>query len=154
MTLTKILLVIALFIFILMDLRGEKISKADFRTVCDATVKAAELPAGMQAVDNRMVKRFYGLNPNDYDGILLYSPVTNMDANELLIVKLKDVSQSNEVEQAIRKRLATQKNSFEGYGAEQTKLLNDCVIKIKGNYILFLVGDHAANGEAAFVNSL
>lgn len=154
LTTIKMVLIVGLLSFIVIDLRADKISSADFNTVQEAVYKAAGLSESMQQAENRMVKRFYGLNPQDYEGVVLYAPLDNMDAHELLLVKLSSVSQSEAVEEAIQSRLATQKNSFEGYGAEQTKLLNNCVVKVQGNYILFVVGENAAQTEQAFLNSL
>ena len=82
------------------------------------------------------------------------APKDNMDVNELLIVKLKDTSQSKAVESAIRQRLDTQLKSFEGYGAEQTALLEAHKLQVKGNYIFFMVGDRAAAAQKAFLKSL
>ena len=101
-----------------------------------------------------MVKRFYGLNPKDYEGAILYAPSDNMDAKELFLIKLTDVSQSDAVQDAIEERLDTQKKSFEGYGAEQTKLLNDHVLEVKGNYILYYVGGNTSKVRQAFLDSL
>lgn len=154
MTLSKILLTIALILFIRWDVREEKISNANFEDVFSAVLTNAELPVDMHEADRRMVKRFYGLNANDYENCVLYSPGSNMDAHELLLIQMKDLSQRDTVESAIQKRLSTQKKSFDGYGAEQTKMLNDCVLKIKGNYVLFLVCDDAAKAGTAFVEAL
>ena len=74
-------------------LQGEdRISDAKLKDVAAAVTKTLDTKA-MQESDAQMIKRLYGLNPADYEGITLYYPVTNMDAEELLIVQLKDVSQ-------------------------------------------------------------
>ena len=138
MSYIKIALTVLLVVFILVDTGKDASSNAEIEDVSAQVVKAAKLseetPAG-----NRMVKRFYGLNPGDYEGVVLYAPKDNMDVNELLIVKLKDTSQSKAVESAIRQRRDTQLKSFEGYG---------------GNYIFFMVGDRAAAAQKAFLKSL
>ena len=149
----KTILIIMLFVYIIWDLSSGGVSDADIESVAEAVVKAADISDPIPA-ENRMIKRFYGLNPNDYDGALLYAPTDNMDANELFLVKLSDVSQSESVIAAIDERLTTQKKSFEGYGAEQTKLLNDHVLQVEGNYILYAVGKHAQDARAAFLKSL
>ena len=101
-----------------------------------------------------VVKRFYGLNPKDYEGAVLYAPIDNMDAHEMFLVKLKDNSQKKQVQDAIRERLDTQLKSFEGYGAEQTALLKKHVLLEKGNFVLYVVGEHASDAQEAFVKSL
>lgn len=153
MTIVKGVLILGLLVFIAFDLRGEKSSNAELEDVRDAVLTAAGYTDTAPA-ENRVVKRFYGLNPKDYEGVVLYAPEDNMDAHELLLVKLADESQSEAVEAAIMERLETQKNSFEGYGAEQTKLLNNYVLQVKGNYIFYMVGENAAKAEEAFVSSL
>ena len=47
----------------------------------------------MEKGDSKSLKRFYKLNANDYDGVILYTPKSTMDVNEVLIVKVKDKSQ-------------------------------------------------------------
>ena len=108
----------------------------------------------MEAAEARMVKRFYGLNPKDYEGAVLYAPIDNMDAHEMLLVKLKDSSQKKQVQDAILERLDTQLKSFQGYGAEQTALLNKHVLLERGNFVLYVVGEHASDAQEAFVKSL
>ena len=109
----------------------------------------------MLEADNQMVKRFYGLDPSDYAGCILYYPNTNMMAEEVLIVKLKDVSQQQTVTDAIEARLQTQKNTFEGYGVEQYDLLtNHAVVEVRGNYILFVVSPNAEAARKAFRGAL
>ncbi|MCQ4762242.1 DUF4358 domain-containing protein, partial [Alistipes onderdonkii] len=89
------------------------------------------------------LKKYYGLNASDYDGVMLYIPDDVMSVNEILVVKLKDKSQAEAVEEAARKRLDTQKTSFEGYGAKQTKLINSAVLDSRGYYLLMAVSEDA-----------
>ena len=133
---------------------GNSISGADPREVADAVVGVIDMENMLEA-DNQMVKRFYGLDPSDYAGCILYYPNTNMMAEEVLIVKLKDVSQQQTVTDAIESRLQTQKNTFEGYGVEQYDLLtNHAVVEVRGNYILFVVSPNAEAARKAFRGAL
>lgn len=142
-----------LLLFIILDLASDPVSSAGIETVAENVVKAAEFQ-GMEQAEARMVKRFYGLNPKDYEGAVLYAPIDNMDAHEMFLVKLKDNGQKKQVEGAIRERLDTQLKSFEGYGAEQTALLKKHVFLEKGNFVLYVVGEHASDAQEAFVKSL
>lgn len=117
------------------------------------------LPEGVaQPADSRMIRRLYGLNPSDFEGLTLYYPITNMGVDELLLVKLRDESQMETVEKAIDARLAAQKQSFEGYGDEQTYALNHNMYKdVAGVYVLFTVsadGDTAREIHQAFLDTL
>ncbi len=117
------------------------------------------LPAeATQPADNRMIRRLYGLNPADYEGFTLYYPITNMGVDELLLVKLRDPAQAETVKKAIESRLAAQKQSFDGYGEEQTYALTHNMYQdMQGVYVLFTVsadGDTARNIHQAFLDTL
>lgn len=119
-------------------------------------VAAPQLSEGeVQKADGRMLRRLYGLNPSDYAEVVLYYPASNMGVEELLLVKLNDTAQTETVEAAIEARLGAQKQSFDGYGIEQTALLNNnAVTEVRGRYILFAVGVNAQAIRQAFLNAL
>jgi hypothetical protein len=147
---TALALAAVLFLFA----SSEKISNADFDSVCAAVEKQLDLTQ-MQRGSDSVFRRLYSLDSADYDGVMLYWPVSNMDAEELLIIRLKDVSQQDEIRAAVEKRLATQKKSFDGYGAEQYELLTDfSVLDTEGNYVLFVVGRDCDKVEKAFRDAL
>lgn len=149
----KYILILFLLVFIVGLLSGGEISDAKLKDVSKQVVKAYGAK-GLSAADNRMVKRLYGINANDYEGVTLYVSDSNMKVEELLIVKLKDLSQAAAVEAAIEGRLDKQLESFEGYGVEQSKLLKDHVLDVKGNYILYVVDKKAKTADKAFQKSL
>ena len=133
---------------------GNSISGADPHEVAQAVTDVIDMENMLEA-DNQMIKRFYGLDPSEYDGCILYYPNTNMMAEEVLIVKLKDTQQQQAVTDAIEARLQTQKNTFEGYGVEQFDLLtNHSVVEVRGNYILFVVSSNAEAAQKAFRGAL
>ena len=153
LTIIRIAMVAALLIFFIVFQVGNKSSNASLESVSENVVGTLDLE-GMQESNNRMFQKFYGLDAEDYEGVTLYSPASNMDAQELLIVKLKDTSQAEAVTEAINARLETQMNSFEGYGIEQYAMLEDHVLDVQGNFILYVVHPNAGSADEAFRNSL
>ena len=119
-------------------------------------VTAPQLLQGeAQKADERMLRRLYGLNPSDYEESVLYYPGSNRGGEELLLVKLNDTAQTETVEAAVEARLAAQKQSFDGYGVEQTALLNNnAVTEVRGRYVLFAVGVNAQAIRQAFLDAL
>ena len=108
----------------------------------------------MELSTDRYFKKYYGLNAADYDGVLYYAPVSNMDAEELLIVKLKSTDQAEELTEAILKRQAGKEQSFEGYAPEQYALAQDYILDVKGNYILFVIDPNAEMIDSVFAGAL
>ena len=132
----------------------DKTSSAAPEDVAKAVTEVLDM-TNLQEGDNQMIKRLYGLQPADFEGCLLYYPLTNMDAEELLVVKLKSTDQQQAVREAIEKRLETQKNSFDGYGVGQYDLLtNHCQVEVRGNYILFVVSPDDVKARQAFLDAL
>ena len=141
-------------VFLVVSFRQEPVSSAAFENVTSAVTASIDLSA-LQEGSVQMVKRLYGLNPSDFDGCLLYYPQTNMEAEELLLLKLRDTSQQEAVRAAVEARLETQKTSFDGYGLEQYDLLtNHSILDIRGNYVLFVVHKDAAAVQQAFRGAL
>lgn len=133
---------------------GNTISDADPAEV-SASVTAQLDMTNMLEGDNTMIKRFYGLDPSAYEACILFYPTTNMMAEELLIVKLSDISQQETVRAAVEARITTQKNTFEGYGVEQFEMLSsNAVVEICGNYVLFVVNANSAAAREAFLDAL
>ncbi|MBQ7595487.1 MAG: DUF4358 domain-containing protein [Clostridia bacterium] len=150
----RIACVVLLAALIVSGSMKNKVSSAEIEDVFEE-VKAKISMDNMLEGDNQMIKRLYGLNPEDYEGCVLYYPETNMDAQELFIVKLADVSQQKDVEAAVEKRIETQKKTFDGYGIEQYALLTDnSVVEVRGNYILFIVNQNSESAKSAFSDAL
>ncbi len=148
-----IALALALVLLISMGAK-DKTSTADPEDVVEAVTSVLDM-SNLQPGDNQMIKRLYGLQPADYEGCALYYPLTNMDAEELLVVKLKRTDQQQAVRDAIDKRLETQKNSFDGYGVGQFDLLtNHCQVEVRGNYVLFVVSPDDVRAKQAFLDAL
>lgn len=134
--------------------RADPISDTDPAAVREATTARMDLTHMLEA-DNQMIRRLYGLDIDAYDACILYYPATNMGAEELLIVRLASPDQAQTVQTAIEARLQTQKNTFDGYGVEQYDLLtNHAVVEVRGNYVLFVVGETADQVRQAFLDAL
>ena len=146
-------LLIALVVAVIIFASGRKQSSASFDKVKNAVTGLA-VSDQMQNAESRYLKKIYGLNAVDYEDVLIYIPTTNMSAQELLLVKLSDVSQSETVVQAIQERIDSQYNIFEGYAPEQVAMLDRAIIDPQGNYILYVSGDNAEKIDEVFRNSL
>lgn len=145
---------LAALISLIFMFRADPVSNADPAAVREAVTAQMDMTNVLEA-DNQMIRRLYGLDISAYAYCALYYPATNMGAEELLIVKLADTAQAEQVEAAIRSRLETQKTTFDGYGVEQYDLLtNHAVVELRGNYVLFAVGADSDRVRDAFLNAL
>ena len=145
----SILMVTALVVITIVSLSGTSVSA---RTMTEVAPKVVPLFMNDRAEEStdRMLKKYYGLNAADYEAVVLYFPITNMDAQELLLVQLADTSQAEAVQAAMENRQQTQIGIYEGYAPEQLALCEDGIIDVQGNYILYVVHESAAQIDAAF----
>jgi hypothetical protein len=85
------------------------------------------------------LRRFFGLNTDDVLDYLLYTPAYTMSVNEILIIKLKDTNNIDAIKDSIDTRVENQISTFGSYGPEQCALLEEYILKSKGNYIFYCV---------------
>ena len=130
----KTALIVCIVLFVAwMLMSGESESDADVGAV-EAAVASVGL-GSMKKSDDLTVKKVFGINAGDYEGVVYYKGEGIMDVNELLIVKLKSVSQASDVKKAAQNRLDEQIKNFTNYGTDQIDLLNQGVVVSRGNYV-------------------
>lgn len=146
-------LVALLIIFIIILCQGGRVGKADIQTVTENVLEVVgtdEISEG----NRQMIRRLYGLDPNEYEGISLYYPDSNMGSREFLIVKMADTSQFETVEKAMTDRVDTQLGNFEGYAPTQYAMVENYELCHEGNYVLLVMSEDPAAAVKAFKDSL
>lgn len=104
--------------------------------------------------NQKALRRLYGISQDDLEEFALYIPKSNMDVDEILILKVKNKEKIYDIEEKIEDRVERQIKNFDGYGREQVGLLNDYEIKIKDKYILFSVSDKSEDIKELFIKSI
>ncbi|MCU6746443.1 MULTISPECIES: DUF4358 domain-containing protein [Lachnospiraceae] len=146
-----VLAVIIIYIVLLMLYTSG--SNQPFEKVA-AEVERSLDTSNLVQMDGQALKRYYGLNSADYEGVLFYSSESAMSAEEVLIVKVKEDKQVQEVSAAIDEYIETKKNEFEGYVPEEVKLLEDAQRGVRGKYVFMAVAPKAQKYKEVFDKSL
>lgn len=139
-------LVGAIVFFIFLQKADSNVPFLTVKEKVEATIKSE----GMSESTSRFFKKYYNQNAEDYDGVLIYSPNSNMDADEVLLVKTKSSEQAESLIEIIETRQQTKENTFEGYAPEQYALCQNYILDQQGSYILFVVSANAEETDAAF----
>ena len=92
--------------------------------------------------DKTDLRKFYHMSFDDIQEFVLYVPATSMRVNEIAVFKAKPGKEESVYERVLSRK-EFQKNVFEGYGAAQCKLLDNCILKKAGSYVVFIVGEDA-----------
>lgn len=101
----------------------------------------------MTEFDGSQIRRNFGINANDYQEFAYYGHESVMNSESLLIVKLSDAKQGDGVISAIRASRDKSMELFKSYAPEQYALLSGSVLEQKGNYVIYVVSDRAAEIE-------
>ena len=128
----------------------EPVCVTDFDNLPEQILKEDPDLVLLQKKNGIDLKRYMGLDEAAYDGVLYYKAESPMAVEELLIIKAKDQDQAADLEESMEEHIKSQKKSFEGYGAEQTALLNEAIVETKGNYGLMAVGEKAGAWKERF----
>lgn len=149
----KYAMVFVLIVYVVLLVSQQGVDDVPIKTITGNILKVTKTD-GMSQGSSQDLKKYYGLNANDFDGVMLYIPDDVMSVNEMLVVKLKNPDQADEVERAAKKRLETQESSFEGYGTKQTELIQSAILETKGNYVLMVISEDAEKICEAFRRSI
>ena len=148
----KILLVILIFLLIIVFNNKTKSYKdISIKNIENNIVNCVSEKDKFVDGDNKSLKRYYGLNDKDYEEVIYHKPNSNMDVEELLIIKVKDESQIEGIEKSMNSRIENQKNSFKDYAPEQYSILNNGIVSVNGNYVFLAISKDAEKMQEKFL---
>lgn len=113
-------------------------------------IKQVASMENMEKGDVNRLKKLYHLDANEVQDFVLYTAQSNVEANELAIIKVKQENQAESVKEKIMKRIEAQEVKLKDYRPEQYYLVEKHVLKVKGLYILFAVSKDAEKIASAF----
>lgn len=146
-----ILLILALFLLIFPFLNSD--SETDIEVMKQAFTEEIST-SGMKEKSEKELIRTLHTAPDQLNGWFWYGPGSAMDVTSLLVLRLQDHSQEEQLQAALETYRKEELKKFEGYGVEQTELLNNAVLIQKKGYIIYIVSSHAKKWETIFQETL
>lgn len=139
--LRKKILNVCLVVFISVGLQGCAFIQTKNPTVSEITknIKKVSDLSKMEEGNKTKLRKLYGINAKNLEDFVVYAPKTNMEANEILILKVKNQDDVDELQESIEKRIEKQSDSFKNYSPDQYDLLENHTLKVKGKYIMLVV---------------
>jgi len=142
----------ALFAFVWFIAHEKKYKEVD---VAQLTSSLSQLTTDeWREEDALALKRRFGLAANDFAAVGYFGPNSNMDAAELLLVRVKEKDQIDAVVEAMKNRVAYQRTCFDGYGEDQMALLKDARFLTRGYYVFLIVSSDASSVEREFLKQI
>lgn len=105
-------------------------------------------------MNTQALKRYYGLNGADYDGVILYMSKDSISAEEILMVKAKNDRQIQKIKEAVQERIDNRKISFEAIAPNQVEVLDQARVIVRGKFVFLVVSEDAQVYADLFTGSL
>ncbi len=99
--------------------------------------------------DGQKLRKLYYINKSEIEDFTLYAPKTNMDANEILVIKAKSEDNVDDLKDKIEERVDKQSNSFQSYRPELKDIIDDNVLEVKGQYLMLIISTDARDIKTA-----
>ncbi|MGG1518439.1 DUF4358 domain-containing protein [Paenibacillus oryzisoli] len=104
----------------------------------------------MQQRDAKDLQKLYHIEAGDVEDFVLYTALSNVQADELAVIKVKDTSETENVMNQIRQRIKTQTVKFKDYRPVEYDLIEKNVLKSKGRFVFFAVSRDVDQMDRAF----
>lgn len=147
----SILLVFTMGVGVMTGCSGDSVEMPDVSaTDVGEHIGQAESLDDMKQGDLAKLTKLYDLEEEVVDDFVLYTSTSNVRADELIVLKVKDASKVDGVLDSIQKRIEAQTIKFQDYRPEEYYLIEKHVLKTKGRLILFAVSEDADRMGKAF----
>jgi len=117
--------------------------------ILNAMLEKIEQPSLMDLAPEEL-KNYYDIDPDFVEEFTIKTPAFNLMANEIAVIKVKDVKDIEAVKKGMEKRASDVQKMFEQYLPEPYKHAQNYKIVDKGNYVLFLISESADDLVKAF----
>jgi len=102
----------------------------------------------MDIGDSTKLRKLYYISKNEVEDFILYAPKSNMDANEVLVLKGKSEEVIQQLKVKVEGRIKKQSDSFNSYRPEEYDIISNRVLDIKGKYLILIISKDSATIEA------
>jgi hypothetical protein len=114
---------------------------------------AANLEEMKQGDGDKLLK-LYSITADEIEDFVLYTASSNVKADELVLIRLKDAKYTGGVKERIMQHIEAQSAKFKDYRPAEYALVERHVLTAKGPFVFFAVSKQADALEQAFNEAL
>lgn len=104
----------------------------------------------MKVGDSKKLQKLYNINTDEVESFVLYTAPMNIKADEIAVIKVKDIKNVENIKNKISNRVEKKSKSFKDYLPNEYFLIEKHVLKTKDNYILLAISKDADKVEKTF----
>ena len=131
---------------------GSNTREDDGITVAEirSSVEQAVDLSGLRQQNGDKLEKLYGIKSEDLEDFVLYTASSNVKADELLVIQVKQASETADVTERIEQRVQELTIKFKDYRPKEFNLVEKQVLKSKGRIVFFVVSEHVDRMEEAY----
>ncbi len=99
----------------------------------------------MEKGNKTKLRKLYSTSTKGLENFALYAPKSNMEANEILILKVKSQDDMDDLLENFENIIERQSSSFKDYSPDQYSLLENHTLEVKGKYLILIVSKDVDN---------
>ena len=141
-----IVIVIVLIIIAVLGIIINNSNKSIQINIEDLATKIAECGAfedEIAKIDSEMIMSDYNITTDEVEGFVSYQG-SGATSEEIVILKVKDKSNLNDVKDKINSRIQERKQAFQSYLPEEVGKIDNNILRVEGNYIIFCVSNDSS----------
>ncbi len=127
---------------------AQKTVTLDIQEAADSLKAQAGVNDSLTLLTDSLFDSLYGIAGEDVKGKVVYTSA-EATADEVAVIEATDADAAARVKEAVETRVADQKDTFESYAPEEVTKLDNAVIEVAGNYVLFCVSGDADKARSA-----
>ena len=139
--LIEIVIIISLFIGLYPILSVKSTDMTLIKSDLEKNINLDSINIGTE----QTLKNIYYININSIEDFISFAPKSNMDVEEILILKVKKDENMSEIKSKISKRLEKQRESFKNYSPEKYKIIEDAIFEEEGQYLIFIISENSSS---------
>ena len=141
-----IVIVIVLIIIAVLGIIINNSNKSIQINIEDLATKIAESGAfedEIAKIDSEMIMSDYNITTDEVEGFVSYQG-SGATSEEIVILKVKDKSNLNDVKDKINSRIQERKQAFQSYLPEEVGKIDNNILRVEGNYVIFCVSNDSS----------
>lgn len=147
--LTLSLLVLSIFSLVGCSSKKETSKNPSIKEITDKVKETTDV-SSMSVGDKNKLKKLYDIDPSEIEDFSLFTASSNVKADEIAIIKVKDSKNLDKIKENISKRVEKQGTSFKDYLPKEYYLIENHVLKTEGNYILLAISKDSEKIQNTF----
>lgn len=143
--LIQIIIIVVIFIGVYPIVKVRQANMDDIRNSIEKSVSLDRMDMG----NEKILKKLYYINIKDLEDFIYYAPKSNMDEDEILVLKVKDEKNIPIIKSQIQKRIDKKAESFKNYRPEKYEIIKNAVLEDEGQYLIFIISQDSYNIKEA-----